>query len=56
LFFTMDSNLKQAVEKTKALAPNAIFVGELAVAKALEDKEDTAKKIAEWCSNLKEKV
>jgi flavodoxin len=56
LFFTMDSNLKQAVEKTKALAPNAIFVGELAVTKALESKEDTAKKIAEWCSALKEKV
>jgi flavodoxin len=56
LFFTMDSNLKQAVEKTKALAPNAVPVGELAVAKALENKEETAKKIAEWCSMLKTKM
>jgi flavodoxin len=54
--FTMDSNLKQALEKTKALAPNAVFVGESAVAKALKNKEETAKKIAEWCSILKTKM
>ena len=53
LFFTMDSNLKQAVEKTKALAPNAVFVGELALASALKNKEETAKKIADWCNTLK---
>jgi flavodoxin len=56
LFFTMDSNLKQAVEKTKSLAPNAVFVGDIAVAKALENKEETAKKIADWCNTLKTKV
>ncbi len=53
LFFTMDSNLKQAPAKTRALAPNAIFVGELAIAKALENKEETTKKIADWCNTLK---
>jgi flavodoxin len=53
LFFTMDSNLKQAVEKTKAIAPNAMWVGELALAKAVENKEDAVKKIADWCNTLK---
>jgi flavodoxin len=56
LFFTMDSNLKQAVEKTKALLPNVKFVGELALPKALENKEDTAKKIAQWCSAIKQQL
>lgn len=49
----MDSNLKEAVEKTKALMPNSVFVGELALAKALENKEETKKKISEWCVTLK---
>jgi flavodoxin len=53
LFFTMDSNLKQAIEKTKALAPNAVFVGELTIAEALKDKGVTSKKIADWCGTLK---
>ncbi len=56
LFFTMDSNLRGAVEKTKALAPKAVFVGDLAVAKTLENKEEAAKKIAEWCSTLKTQI
>jgi flavodoxin len=53
LFFS-DSNLGQAIEKTKALMPNSTFVAELAMpAKALENKEETKKKIAEWCNTLK---
>jgi hypothetical protein len=52
LFFS-DSNLGQAVEKTKALMPNSTFVAELALPKALENKEETKKKIAEWCNTLK---
>lgn len=56
LFFTMDNALRQAVEKTKALAPNAVFIGELALAKALENKEESAKKIADWCTNLKTQI
>ena len=53
LFFTMDSNLKQAVEKTKALIPNATFVGDIAIPKALDKKDETEKQIADWCGSLK---
>jgi flavodoxin len=53
LFFTLDNNLRQAVEKTKALMPNSLFAGELALKKALEDKEETEKEIATWCNTLK---
>ena len=53
LFFS-DSGLGQAVEKTKALMPNSIFVGELVFrSKELENKEETKKKIAEWCNTLR---
>ena len=53
LFFTLDSNLKGAVEKTKALISNAVFVGDIAISKALDKKDETEKKIADWCSSLK---
>ena len=53
LFFTMDSNLKQAVEKTKALIPNATFVGDIAIPRALDKKDETEKQIADWCSSIK---
>jgi flavodoxin len=53
LFFS-DSNLGQAVEKTKTLMPNSTFVSELALpAKAFENKEEAKKKIAQWCNTLK---
>ena len=53
LFFS-DVGLGKAVEKTKALMPNSTFVGELALqAKDFENKEETKKKIAEWCNTLK---
>jgi flavodoxin len=52
LFFS-DVGLGKAVEKTKSLMPNSTFVGELALSKALESKEETEKKIAEWCNTLK---
>jgi flavodoxin len=52
LFFGGE-NLKQAVEKTKALMPHSTFVGELAVGEPLENKEEAKKKIAEWCNTLK---
>jgi flavodoxin len=52
LFFS-DSNLGQAVEKTKALMPNSTFVGELALpAKSFGNKEETKQKIVEWCNTL----
>jgi hypothetical protein len=52
LFFTLDNNPRGAVEKTKKLMPNSIFVGELVLVKPLKDKEDTEKKIREWCATL----
>jgi flavodoxin len=52
LFFTFDHNLRQAVEKTKALMPNSLFAGEFAVTKALENKEETVKKVVTWCNRL----
>jgi flavodoxin len=52
--FLSDINLGQAVEKIKALMPNSTLVGELVLsAKDLENKEETKKKIAEWCNTLK---
>jgi flavodoxin len=54
LFFTMDNQPKEAIEKTKVLMPNSIFVGEITLAKALENKQDTEKKIIEWCNTLKQ--
>jgi flavodoxin len=52
LFFS-DSNLGQAVEKTKALMPNSTFVGELVLpAKEFENKEEAKRKITEWCNTL----
>jgi flavodoxin len=53
LFFTMDSNLKQAVGKTKALIPNVTFVGDIAIPRALDKKDETEKQIADWCSSFK---
>jgi flavodoxin len=53
LFFTCDSNPKEAIEKTKALMPKAVFVGDLFLSKALANKEDTLKKVVDWCQTLK---
>ena len=52
LFFS-DVGLGKAVEKTKSLMPNSTFIGELALSKALESKEETKKKIVGWCNTLK---
>ena len=52
LFFG-GSNLREAVEKTKALMPNSTFVGEIAVDEPMKNKEEAKKKIAEWCKTLR---
>jgi flavodoxin len=52
LFFG-GSNLREAVEKTRALMPNSTFVGELAVDEPLKNKEEGKKKIVEWCNTLR---
>jgi flavodoxin len=54
LFYTFDSDMKQAGEKTKALLPNATIVSELPLANPSGKKEETEKKIVEWCNALKE--
>ena len=53
LFFTYENNLRQAIEKTKALLSNSMLVGVLPLSKALNDKKDTEPKIAAWCNSLK---
>ena len=55
LFFSDSSlGLDQAIEKTKVLMPNSTFVGEFALpVKGFKKKEETKKKIAEWCNTLK---
>lgn len=53
LFYSGD-NLGQDLEKTKALMPNSTLVGQLALnEKIFRDKEETKKKIVEWCNTLK---
>jgi len=53
LFFS-NTDLRQAVDKTKSLMPNSTFMGELALpAKGFENREEKKKKIAEWCNTLK---
>jgi len=53
LFLTSDGDPKQATERTKALFPNSILVGDLSLISPLKDKESTGKRIAEWCNILK---
>jgi len=54
LFYTFDSDMKQAGQKIKALLSNATIVSELPLADPWANKEETDKKIAAWCSSLKE--
>ena len=53
LFFMLDHEPKEAVERTKALMPNSTVVGELVLPKPIEKKEETKKKIIDWCNTLK---
>jgi len=49
-----DSGSSQAVEKTKALIPTSTFISELALpAKSFSNKDETKKKIFDWCKTLK---
>ena len=53
LFLTQNSPKPSAAEKTKELIPNANFVGVINIGKALDNKEETTKKVTEWCITLK---
>ncbi len=54
LFFSDSSfGLDQAVGKTKALVPNSVIVGDLALsAKQIGNKEEAKNNIATWCQTL----
>ncbi len=55
LFFS-DSflGLDQAIEKTKTLMSNSVFLSEFAMSvKSFKNKEEAKKKIVEWCDTLK---
>ncbi len=53
LFFTIASDVKQAVEKTKALLPDAVVVSNIVLTNPLENKQETKNRIVEWCTTLK---
>jgi hypothetical protein len=54
LFYTFDSDMKQAAERTRVLLPNATIIGELPLADPSGKKEETEKTIAQWCAALKQ--
>ena len=53
LFYTFDSDLKQGAERTKELLPNTKIIGELQLVNPSKNKEETEKKIIDWCQTLK---
>lgn len=53
LFYTFESDMKQAAEKTKALLPNITVFSELLLANPLGNKEEAMHKITAWCNTLK---
>ncbi len=53
LFFTVGNDPRGAVEKTKKLMPNSVIVSDLVLVKPLLNKDETIKKIYEWCATLK---
>lgn len=53
LFYTFDSDPKQASGKIREILPNVNIVGELPLKDPSKNKDETEKKIAAWCSTLK---
>lgn len=43
---------EKALERTKALIHNGDIVGELIVSKTFENREESGRKISEWCHQL----
>ncbi len=52
LFYTSDGDIKQADQKTKELLQDATVVSTLWLISPLANKEETQKKIADWCKTL----
>jgi flavodoxin len=56
LILTCDGGPKEALERTKALLPNSTVIADLVLTKPLSNKEETEKKITEWCNTLKQLI
>jgi Flavodoxins len=54
VFYTFDSDPKQASAKIREILPNVEIVGELPLKDPSKNREETEKKIAEWCQTLKQ--
>lgn len=52
LFYTSDGGIRQADQKTKDLLKDAKVVSSLWLVSPLANKEESQKKIAEWCKTL----
>jgi flavodoxin len=53
LFFTSHKENLKAIKKTKTLLANCDCIGVLSLTDPLSKKEETEKKIAQWCTALK---
>ena len=53
LFYTSDGDIKQADQKTKELLQDATLVSTLWLISPLANKEESEKKIIDWCNTLK---
>ena len=42
----------KAIDQTKALMPNSNFISELSMVNPLANKEDSEKRVIEWCKTL----
>jgi flavodoxin len=52
LFYTSDGDIRQADQKTKELLQDATVVSNLWLVAPLANKEETQKKIVDWCKTL----
>ncbi|MGD6810071.1 MAG: flavodoxin family protein [Candidatus Bathyarchaeia archaeon] len=52
LFYTSDGDIRQADQKTKELLQDATVVSTLWLVSPLSNKEESQKKIADWCKTL----
>jgi flavodoxin len=56
VFYTFDSDPKQASERIREMLSGVEVMGELPLKDPAKDKVDTERKIAEWCGTLKQAV
>jgi flavodoxin len=51
-FFVQGGKKPQGIEQAKALIPNSNYMGELVLIDALKSKEESERRIVEWCKIL----